>query len=247
MRPWIKMVFIFLLAIISVWLAWSLLIFQVNISVSGEEPVFLAGDRVIVSRLSYGLRLPGEYLFGLQRTSEILPVRGDRVAFNDPLSQCKSVSSRPICVGTCIALPGDTVWMNWSPEKRFQNNICSQKYPFVVPGVKHPVQVHPWNITLLANMLHLHEHRNVCWNCDSLLVVDGVQLQKVNFSEDYVWIFNQNNPHAYDSRIFGFLPYSHLIGRLLWITYSKDPKQSFFRGYRYERFLRPVSSKNAEK
>lgn len=242
MRPWIKMIFIFLLAIISVWLVWSLLIFQVTIPVSGEEPVLLQGDRVMVSRLSYGLRLPGERLFGYHKVKEILPQRGDQVAFNDPLSSNGTISSRPICVGTCIALPGDTIWMTWNPNKKLQNSVCTAKYPFVVPGSNYPVDVRPWNITLLANMLHLHEHRNVCWNCDSLLVVDGKQLQKVQFSQDYVWIFNPHNLQAYDSRVFGFLPYSHLIGRLLCTTFSKDPTQSFFKGYRHERFFRPISS-----
>lgn len=240
MRPWIKMILIFLLAIFSVWLVWSLLVFQVTIPLSGEEPVLLPGDRAIVSRLSYGLRWPAEGVFGSHRTKATLPQRGQRVAFNDPLSQQQTISSRPICVGTCIALPGDTVWLAWTPDKKLQNGVCQQKYPFIVPGINYPVSVHPWNISLLANMLHLHEHKNVCRDCDSLLVVDGKELHEVHFTQDYVWIFNQNNIHAYDSRIFGFLPFSHLIGRLLFTTFSKDPQQPFFKGFRYERFFQPI-------
>lgn len=240
MRHFIRTSLVFLLAIFLVWIVWALLVFQITIPTAGEEPSLLSGDRLMVSRTSYGLRLPFECLFGLHRTAHHLPQRGDCIAFNDPLSNKTAISSRPVCIGTCTALPGDTVWLTWQADKDVSPN-SNKKYPFIIPKAHSPIDVRPWNITLLANMLHLHESRNVCWDCGNQLVVDGKPLKKVCFSQDYLWIFNKRNPQAYDSRLFGFLPYSHVIGSLLCISYSKDPTQPFYKGYRYERFFMPVT------
>ena len=69
----------------------------------GLEPVFRAGDRVMVNRWSYGLRTGGEGLFNYGRLCRQSPAVGDYVAFEDSLGE--------VMIGRCTALPGDTVQM----------------------------------------------------------------------------------------------------------------------------------------
>ena len=242
MRPWLKIALIFATTILAVWLIWSLVIFQILITSSNEQPSLQAGDRVLVNRCSFGLRLPCEPLFGYHRFGTVLPQRGDRIAFNDPISSEKYISERPLCIGTCAAIPGDTVWLRWKPY----NSKTEKSYPFVVPGKDKPVNVSPWNMTLLANALHAYEHKNVCWDCDSLLVIDGMPASKVQFKEDYLWILNDRYAQAYDSRLFGLLPASHLVGKLICISYSKDSAQPFYKGYRHHRFLLPIKAETCK-
>ncbi len=76
-------------------------------SVEGEglEPEFMAGDRVLVNRWSYGLRMGGTGLFSYDRICRQSVCRGDIVAYENPTE-----GQRPHVLFGCIkALPGDTV------------------------------------------------------------------------------------------------------------------------------------------
>ena len=56
----------------------------IEIPEDGERPVFMAGDRVAVNRMAYGLRLsPMRWWGDVRWWAEPVP-RGDWVAFNDP-------------------------------------------------------------------------------------------------------------------------------------------------------------------
>lgn len=83
---------------------------------TGFEPVFKAGDRVMVNRWSYGLRVGGHSgIFPYGRIMRQSVERGDLVVFEDP------TDTRQIIIGRCTALPGDTV--------------CYESLPVAVPGL----------------------------------------------------------------------------------------------------------------
>jgi len=72
---------------------------------NGLSPVLMAGDRVLVNRWSYGLRVGGDGgLFGYGRIGRRAVERGDLVAFENP----KNTDEVLVC--RCSALPGDTVY-----------------------------------------------------------------------------------------------------------------------------------------
>jgi signal peptidase I len=235
----VKLVLAVAVSVLAVWLLWALLAFQIVVSTHAEEPLLYAGDRVMVSRTSYGLRWPMERLFGYHRSNARLPQKGDLMAFNDPLSPTRTISERPLCIGTCVALPGDTVWLPWNGGKGARRSAL--RYPFVVPGRSVRIAVRPWNAKLLANTLHLHEGANVCFDCDTTLVVDGFTVSEATFTQDYIWVAQPNANGPYDSRTFGFVPMSHLIGRLKFVTLSHNPQESILKGYRWERLFLPLN------
>lgn len=234
MRPWLKTTVILATTILIVWLVRSLAFLPILIT-TDERPSLMAGDRVLVARFAFGLRLPLDALFGYHRLSPTLPRHGDLIAFNDPMERKRNISDQSLCIGTCTGLPGDTIWLPWNANGTHTKG--TQHYPFVVPGKNVQIDIHPWNIVMIANALHLYEQKNVCWDCDSLLVVNGQQVRKVSFSEDYIWVSSTGHTEAYDSRLFGPLPVSHLEGKPMLILYSKDPAQPFYSGYRYQRFF----------
>jgi signal peptidase I len=72
----------------------------------GLEPEFVAGDHVMVSRWSYGLRTGGAgSIFPYGRLLHRQVSRGDIVAYEDPTDS----TARRVLLGRCQALPGDTV------------------------------------------------------------------------------------------------------------------------------------------
>ena len=80
--------------------------------VEGEalQPVFLAGDRVLVNRWSYGLRTGGNSLLSYNRLWRSPVERGDIVMVNDPTDSLRtSVDERRVLLLRCKAVPGDKV------------------------------------------------------------------------------------------------------------------------------------------
>lgn len=75
-----------------------------SIEGDGLEPYFVAGDRVMVNRWSYGLRVGGSHdgLFRYGRLWRQSVERGDVVAFEHP-------HTGDVMVCRCKALPGDTI------------------------------------------------------------------------------------------------------------------------------------------
>ena len=75
-----------------------------SINGAGLEPTFQAGDRVMVNRWSYGLRVGGKGSFFDYGRIVRRPVsKGDLVAFEHPQDNSQ------ILICRCTALPGDSV------------------------------------------------------------------------------------------------------------------------------------------
>ncbi|UKK67479.1 signal peptidase I [Prevotella communis] len=75
-----------------------------TISGTGSGPVFQAGDRVMVNRWSYGLRVGGkDCFFGYGRIARQSVEKGDLVAFENPQNNDQ------ILIYRCKGLPGDTI------------------------------------------------------------------------------------------------------------------------------------------
>ena len=111
--------------------------------------------------------------------------------------------------------------------------------PLIVPGKGKFVRVHPWNITLLRNTLVMHEGKQAEIKNDTLYV-DGKPTQHCYFTKDYYWMASNNSVNLSDSRLFGFVPQDHVIGKASRIWFSKTDHTGIFSGYRWERFFQPV-------
>ena len=104
MRNWLKYVIAFASAILLM-LAFRTLAFSIHdVMGNGLSPLYQDGDRLLVNRCSYGLRIPGNGLLPYSRLMRQPIHRGDIVAFQVP---DKAVSG--ICIARCSAVPGDTI------------------------------------------------------------------------------------------------------------------------------------------
>ena len=80
----------------------SLVMTVCTVDGKGLEPVFQAGDRVVVNRWSYGLRTGKKGgLFDYGRICRQEVKKGDFIAFEDSLGK--------VLICRCAALPGDTI------------------------------------------------------------------------------------------------------------------------------------------
>lgn len=101
-------------------------------------------------------------------------------------------------------------------------------HPFVIPAKGKSVRVYPWNVRLLCNTLISHEHRKANVKGDSLQI-DGKFVGEVIFTKDYYWMASNDPVNFNDSRLFGFVPEDHLIGKAWRIWYPARKGRLFQR------------------
>lgn len=127
-RFWGKAILIALLLVFVVRTFW---VESYVIASSQMEDALLDGDRIIVNKASYGLRLPVtvfsipftfDSFLGLKSYSSALELpytrigeckirNNDVVVYNHPLQTDRPLDKRMLCIGRCVAQPGDTVEM----------------------------------------------------------------------------------------------------------------------------------------
>ena len=103
-----------------------------------------------------------------------------------------------------------------------------------IPGKGKFIRVYLWNMTLLRNTLVMHEGKQAEIKNDTLYI-DGKPTQHCFFTKDYYWMASNNSVNLSDSRLFGFVPKDHIIGKASLIWFSKRDDSGPFSGYRWER------------
>lgn len=103
-------------------------------------------------------------------------------------------------------------------------------HPFVVPARGRAVKVQPWNVTLLCNTIVRHEGKRASVKGDTLYV-EGKPATSYAFSRDYYWMAANNPVNLCDSRLFGLVPDTHLIGRA-WRVWFSPREGRFFQEVR---------------
>lgn len=109
----------------------------------------------------------------------------------------------------------------------------------VVPRAGQTVQITPHNLTLYRNTIVMHEGKSAEVVNDSLYV-DGRAVHAYTFARNYHWMVSNNSINMADSRLFGFVPEQHLIGKAVFIWFSKTPGGGVFDGIRWERMMKSV-------
>lgn len=117
MSNWLKFAIVFASAFVLM-LAFRALAFSVyTVEGKGLQPVYIHGDRLLVNRWSYGLRIDGSGMLPYSRMLRKPVNKGDIVVFDLPDDTIQGEF-----VARCKAIPGDSI--------RIQNKIV------VIPGIK---------------------------------------------------------------------------------------------------------------
>lgn len=166
---------------------------QLSVTDDSLKPQLQIGDRILVNKMAY-------------------IERHDIVAFQHPFNH----SAISVSLGKVRSLPGDTLWIQIKDKK---GRNCQWR-PFIIPAKGKPVDVKPWNVKLLSNALHAFEDAKITIKNDTTLELNGKEQQSITFQNDYIWIMNNEDSIAADSKAFGILPISLVQGVASYITYS---------------------------
>jgi len=184
-------------------------------------PTILAGDRVFINKLSYGLKVPYTtwHLLRWQR-----PERGDIVVFYSPKDGKRLIKRLIGIPGDEIALYRNRLFLNGKPLQYQidQESISQTKTQLSKPD-------HQYLIENLAGVHHA-------------VMVTGIRSPLDSFGPvtvppDKVFVMGDNRNNSADSRVFGFVDMDQIVGRATYIALSRDG--SFLRP-RWDRFFQKL-------
>ncbi|MEE2891889.1 MAG: signal peptidase I [Pseudomonadota bacterium] len=186
----------------SSWADWN------DVPSGSMEPSILVGDRILVDRAAYDLRVP---LFGQRLLTFADPVRGDVVVFESAAAD-KRLVKRVIGVpGDVVAMRGNALVLNGEPlaYRLVSRAGHSAVFEESLPGTPHAIRLSA-TPSLRASF-------------DPVTVPAGHYL-----------VLGDNRDSSADSRAFGFVPREEIIGRSDRVVLSLDYEAWFMP--RFERF-----------
>lgn len=196
------------------WLKWMtpyvvLICLFVGIRLFLFAPVQLpCHKQALVSLTYYGLRLPGEHIWGYQRWGYRVPAKGDEVVFTCTDQQGNELT----LTGHCQALPGQMVWIDTERHIVIPGRTSPDAHPICIPAKERSVKVTPYNARLLAYLMQNFEHCNaVRVNNRGQLELDGQPMARVKLLRDYYWIEMQPDS-------FLIIPHDALVGKIVHFT-----------------------------
>lgn len=207
-----------------------------RLSSAAMAPTLLPGDVVLVSKATYGLRLPG---WELHLSEPALPGRGDVILFADPRREGALALQR------VVGLPGDEV------ELRERVLHVDGQAQARIPGPErfeywnHRADLDYWHPQSGSVFFEVLGGREYATLSSRVLFASESSDGPFVVPEGHVFVLGDNRDHADDGRAEGgwFLPVDHVRGKVSWILTSWGPGGWWpwgERGLRWERSLLSV-------
>lgn len=110
-------------------------------------------------------------------------------------------------------------------------------FEIVLPGFGESTPVNSGNALFLSRLINAYERKEVQFR-DGKIYDKGQEIFFYRFSQPYYWVLADNREMGTDSRRFGALPHSHLIGKGSRVWLSFDPEKPFYRAFRSDRIFK---------
>ena len=109
--------------------------------------------------------------------------------------------------------------------------------PIWIPKAGETIELTPENIALYKRVIDVYEQNEVKYS-GGKMVINGQAASDYTFKQDYYWAMGDNRLNSEDSRAWGFVPADHIVGKPLFIWFSKDET-----GINWERIFKSANKK----
>ncbi len=127
------------------------------------------------------------------------------------------------------------------PKDFYVNNTMTDFQEFRVPKKGATVSISSKNIAWYRRIISAYEGHTLVEKKDGTILIDDKKASTYTFGMDYYWMMGDNRYNSADSRVWGFVPEDHIVGRASLVWLSKSP----YKGFRMERILKNVSQEGS--
>lgn len=118
------------------------------------------------------------------------------------------------------------------PKDLYVNNTMTNFSKFQVPSKGQTIDINTENIAWYRRIITAYEGHKLEEKKDGIYI-DGKKVKKYTFAMDYYWMMGDNRYNSADSRVWGFVPEDHIVGKASMVWFSKSP----YKGVRWERLF----------
>lgn len=139
----------------------------------------------------------------------------------------------------------DSVWLSVYPRGAGTGEVFTHDVydwnldnfgPVAIPQKGKTVLLNEKNIVLYKKIIEDYEHNTLKVN-GPYIKINGQNVNAYTFKQDYYFMMGDNRDRSSDSRVWGFVPNDHIVGKAWFIWLSKDAEGKF----RYDRFFKMIN------
>lgn len=202
----------------SAWADW------VTVPSGSMNPTILEGDRVLIDKHVFGLRVP----FSLIRLSRgVDPARGDIVVFDSPVNGQSLVKRVAAVPGDTLELDGERLIINGQSARYRTGDLSHLRQLLGTTAAEGPA--------VLTEEVAGREHEILILPARSSRRLFG----PVTVPAGMYFMLGDNRDNSADSRYIGFVPRRRIVGRASRVVLSFDPEHHFLP--RWNRLLLPLT------
>ena len=110
--------------------------------------------------------------------------------------------------------------------------------PIYIPARGATVAINKDNLPLYERIIRNYEGNKLEVR-NGEVFINGKKADKYTFQMDYYWMMGDNRHNSADSRIWGYVPEDHIVGKPLFVWLSLNPDKGLFDGWiRWDRFFK---------
>jgi signal peptidase I len=118
-------------------------------------------------------------------------------------------------------------------------NTMTDFQSFRIPKKGQRIAINTKNIAWYKRIITAYEGHQLAIKGKDIYI-NGKRTSSYRFAMNYYWMMGDNRYHSADSRVWGFVPEDHIVGRASFVWFSKSPFVDSFMGIRFDRIFRIV-------